>query len=255
MNKIKDDQKTNEWLTPDFYSEAYDRFIRLRWVIDPFKGNNYNLNPVEFRLSEGEMKRIPLSSFMAVHLRLSIQSLVGQINGFNSDLFALKAWQTILPDYQRSQRIHLISEFVEPLLHSCMLAPFALRNQITFTGTKIAILLEKGRCQPKLPDDRDISEKHFNQWAGNWDGFNLVEKSLKQLCDEEFIQRTNNFRHRYNHRIPPRIGIGISPNFRFECGDKIFKMYLSPEGPLSLHQFMDIPGKSWLPKRQHLAET
>lgn len=239
MNNTNGNTESYDWLTPDFYPQAYNRFNRLRWGIDPFKGKYYysNLDPAEFGLSEDETSRIPLSLFMAVHLKLSIQSLVGQINRFNSDIFALKAWQNILRDYQKIQRIHLQSEFVEPLLHSCMLAPFALRNQIIFTGTKIAILVEKGRLQPKLPNDRSKEySEHFKQWAGNWDGFNLVEKLLKQLSDEKFNQQTNEFRHRYTHRIPPCIAYGLSPNFKFERDGPRLKVYFSPEKPLQLHQ-------------------
>jgi hypothetical protein len=49
-----------EWLTPDFYSGAYDRFIRLRWNIDPFPGEDLHLDPHAFVLSPEEQKKIPL---------------------------------------------------------------------------------------------------------------------------------------------------------------------------------------------------
>lgn len=241
MRNTNSKRKPPDWFTAEFYSQAYARFNRIRWGKDPFKGKYsfHNLDPDEFRLSDDEMSRIPLYPFTAANVELSIQSLVGQINRFNSDLFALKAWRTILPDYQRSQRIHLISEFVEPLLHSCMFAPFALRNQITFTGTYIAVLLEKGRREPKLPSAEANSRQfreHFRRWAGSWHGFELVEKSLNQLSDEKFNQRTNEFRHRYTHRIPPRIAYGLWPNFRFERTGKQLTVYFSPEKPLRLSQ-------------------
>ena len=239
MEKTNGKRKSLDWLTPDFYLQAYNRFNRLRWGVDPIKSKYYfsNLNPDEFNFSEDEISRIPLSSFMAVHLRLSIHSLVGQINHFNSEIFALKVWQCVLRDYRKIQKIQLQSEFTDPLSCSCLLAPFALRNQIIFTGTKIAILLEKGRLHPKLPDDRSKEySKHFKQWAGNWNGFTQVERSLQRINNEKFNQRTNEFRHRYTHRIPPRVGYGLSPNFKFERDGLQLRVYFSPEKPLLLHQ-------------------
>lgn len=240
MKKPDSEQKKYEWLTPAFYPRAYNRFNRLRWGIEPFNGKYYtsNLDPHEFKLSDDEADRVPLSPFMAIHVMLSIERLVGEINQLSSNIFALQIWQKILRDYGALQRMHLESEFVEPLANSCMLTPFALRNQIVFTGTKLAILFETGRLHTRLPDDREIELKHFRQWAAHWKGFAHLERSLKKLNDAIFIQRTNNFRHRYTHRIPPRIGRGLAPNFRFERDGPRLKVHFSPEKPLQLHKII-----------------
>lgn len=241
MKKARDKNKSYGWFTADFYPDAYRRFNRLRWGVEKLNRKYYynNLDPQDFHPSEKDLEGLLLAPFYHGDVELSILSLVGQINRFNSDLFAIKVWKTILPDYTRDQQRHLVHEFVESLSYACMFAPFALKNQIIFTGTKTAILFERGKGALKLPDDYKISMDHFRDWAGKWKGFPQVERWLKKLNDEKFILHTNNFRNRYTHRIPPRIEFGLSPNFRFELKNKLFTIYLSPEKPLRLSQSLN----------------
>ncbi|HEY1718192.1 MAG TPA: hypothetical protein VGH42_07845 [Verrucomicrobiae bacterium] len=104
-----------KWLTPDFYSKAYDQFIRLYWLIidEPIpdqKLSDFHLNPNEFRFSANE--RHPIF-WCHDFLRLSTMRLIGQINDFNSDVRKLKVWVKILSQYDsESQKIHLIVEFI-----------------------------------------------------------------------------------------------------------------------------------------------
>lgn len=222
-----------EWLTPDFYSRAYDRFIRLRWNIDPFPGEDLHLDPHAFALSPEEQKKIPMSFEL---LRLSIQRIVGEANGFKSDIFDLKAWEKILPEFEgKSQKLHLLHQFVEPSLRSCLFAPYAVKNQIIFSGTQIAILLEQGKCQPKIPANKEIRNIfHFKQWAGTWVDFDKLETALSSLSNEDFTDATKNFRHRYTHQIPPRIEIGIASNYRFERDGQNLRIYPYVDEPLAL---------------------
>jgi hypothetical protein len=224
-----------DWLTPDFYSKAYDRFIRLRWHIDPFPGDDRRLDPEAYRFSPEEYKKAAPLLFGDDLLRLSIQRIIGQINGFNSDLFHLKAWVKILSEYDdQSQKLHLIVEFVEPLVMSCLTAPYALKNQIIFSGTKIAILLDKGGRGQKIPDDKAINFRTFKQWAGTWSGFLLVAKTLSAVNDHDFIDSTHTFRDRYTHQMPPRIAVGIVANYHFEREGKSLKVYPRVDEPLPL---------------------
>jgi hypothetical protein len=224
-----------EWLTPDFYARAYDRFIRLRWNIDPFPGEDHHLDPLTFELSSDEINNIGLIFFAWDLINLSSHRLTGQINGFDNDLFKLKAWARILPDYDDKQQLHLMDEFVEPLLMACLIAPYAVKNQIIFAGTQIAVFLERGQCQTRVPSDRDIKNiSDLEEWAGNWVHFQELKTALNSISDREFMNSTKDFRHRYTHRMPPRIGMGIVPNFRLEREGSGLRIYPHLEEPLEL---------------------
>ena len=222
------------WLTPEFYSTAYHRFIQLRWKANPFDGENIHLDPHDYRFSEAESEKIPGSAFSCLMCKLSIERLSGELNTWSNYLVELKTWEEILPDYTESQRLHLFCEFVEPRMVLCLGAPNALKNQMIFTGTKIAILFEKGRLHSKLPEDERISAKDFRKWAGAWDGFGQVEQLLNKINGVDFANSTKAFRNRYHHRIPPRIELGLTPDFTFENNRSYFTMRLSPEEPLPL---------------------
>lgn len=232
MNKCDSDDGW-EWLTPDFYSGAYDRFIRLRWNIDPFPGEDHHLDPRAFVLSPEEQKKIPLSSEL---VRFSFQHIVGEVNYFKSYIFDLKTWEKILPEYNdESQKLHLLYKFVEPLLKCCLFAPYALKNQIIFSGTKIAILLAKGKGQPKIPTDENIRNiSDFKQWAETWADFDKLETALKVLSDKDFTDATKDFRHRYTHRIPPRIEVGIIRDYCLKHDGQNLRISHHVEEPLPL---------------------
>jgi hypothetical protein len=217
-----------EWLTPDFYSGAYDRFIRLRWSIDPFPGEDLHLDPRAFVLSPEEQKKISLSFEL---LRLSIQRIVGEVNGFKSDIFDLKTWEKILPGYEDvNQKVHLLHQFVDPLSKSCLLAPYAVKNQIIFSGTQIAILFEKGKRHLKIPKNGEIAYPTFEKWAGTWSDFPALAEALSALNDEKI----KTLRDQYTHRIPPRIEVGIVPNYRFERDGQNLRIYPQVDEPLTL---------------------
>ena len=224
-----------EWLTPDFYSKAYDRFIRLRRTIDPFPGEDPHLDPNAFELPSEDINRLGILFFGYNLINLSSHRLTGQINGMYDDILNLKAWEQILPDYNERQKLHLIVQFVEPLLVASLISPFAVKNQMVFVGTKIAILLEQGKRKNKIPADREIkSIADMEEWAGKWPGFPELKIALSTLHSEDFTESTMNFRHRYTHRLPPRIGMGIVPNFRLEREGTGLRIYPHMDEPLAI---------------------
>lgn len=227
-----------EWLTPDFFSKAYDQFIRCYWNENPFPDQNYldyHLDPHSFVFTPEEMGKIPGHIFGQSLLELSSEHLVGQINGFHSYVYRLKVWEKILLEYNELQRLHLIDEFVAPLSTSCLIAPFALKNQIIFSGVKIGMLLEKGKKQLNILEDQDIkSIEQLKPWVETWIGFNSLENALNAINDQNFLHSTKNFRHRYTHRLPPRIEMGVAANYRFAREGQSMKIYGGNEPPLPL---------------------
>jgi hypothetical protein len=222
------------WLTPDFYSRAYDRFIRLRWTLDPFPDKDYHLDPKSFELLPEEKEKIPVPIFGDSLVLLSSYSLTGQINGFLGDLFKLKTWEQVLPEYNEKQRLQLMDEFVEPLVIASLTAPYAVKNQIIFTAAQIAIMLERGRGKAEIPEPRFMRFRHLEAWAGTWLYFKELKLALDDIGDEGFMDSTKDFRHRYMHRLPPRIATGLVANFRFEREGKFLKYFPHFEEPLGL---------------------
>jgi hypothetical protein len=121
------------------------------------------------------------------------------------------------------------------LVTACLIAPFALKNQIFFTGTQAAILLNKN-CSLKIPENHQIDKRIFEEWVGTWPGFSTLATALAALADKEF---NDLFRNRYTHRLPPRIEIGITPNFRFAREGQFLKIFGGNEPPLPLSKAIE----------------
>ncbi|HVU07070.1 MAG TPA: hypothetical protein VHG89_00845 [Verrucomicrobiae bacterium] len=228
-----------KWLTPDFYSKAYDKFVRLYWKHDPFPNEtpNLHLHPDDYRFSSREQEKTPGFFFGQGLFELSTMHLVGQINEFYSDIIKLMVWEKILAEYENeSQKLHLIVEFIEPLVTSCLTVPYALKNQIIFAGTQIAILLEKNVAM-KIPENHEIKFSAFKKWAGTWPEFTTVEIALTKLSEKEF---NSYFRHRFTHQMPPRIEIGLTANYRFSREGKFLKIQGGNEPPLPLSKAIEL---------------
>ncbi len=230
-----------DWLTPDFYSKAYDQFIRRYWNEKPFPNQNqldHHLDPYDFALTPDEMAKIPAHFLGQGLVELSSHHLVGEINRFSTNICKVKIWERVLSDYDELQRLHLFVEFVEPLQNLALITPYALKRQIVFAGTQITILLEKGKLHSKIPKNREIDFPTFKKWAENWPGYSQLEAALSALDDDGFDEATNSFRDRHTHQLPPST-IGFTARYRFERHEQGINIYGGNEPPMSLSKVTD----------------
>ena len=228
-----------DWFKSQFYSQAYERYINLRWTIAPFSNDHEIINP---DLATSVMPEENMHHVIALgyHLILgSFQSLVNEINDLYSDLLSLASWSAILQEYNdEDQKNHLIMEFVEPVAKNSLLYPQALKDRFIFVGTKMAIYLENGKTS-KIPKDAQIRRKDLVTWTKNWAHADAFLHHLSQIDSNSFRDKTKLFRNRLHHRIPLGIEIGIVPDYEFDKGEEFFRWTPKQIQPLTTEDIIE----------------
>jgi hypothetical protein len=232
------DESELDWINPDFYINAYRSYIEKRWNTEMFPG----IESIDLRIASLGIPKSTsyLDLGMGSHLISgSYSTLLNDTNGFLDDLYAISIWNSILNDYaDLTQRVHLIVEFVEHRARAALNAPRALKDNLIFAAAKIGIFLERG-AKGKIPEDHRIKVGHLNGWIGDWDGFERLDILLKEIDNEQYREKTKNFRNRMHHNTPVGIGIGIIPDYRFENEGAGLRFTFGHTEPLSLTEIID----------------
>ena len=140
------------------------------------------------------------------------QSLANEVNSFGYHTGQLEAWSVVLPKYEIEDQLLLLMEFVEPIATTAVGAPYALRSRFLFSVSHLCHQANKfartGWNEAKLPVDGSINYKTMLSAGEGWKQFNLFRESLDQLFDQNYESSTSGFRHKYQHRFPPRFQHG-----------------------------------------------
>lgn len=194
-----------------FFADAFRKFITLRGIIH---FPNHLVDPSAFVLRP----RSPQALFLSFLLPLAEhypQLVANRINVFLKDLIGLAAWQQILPEYDALARYYLKHEFVHPLLQHALREPPAIKNQVVYSLTRLATVLEASNNTFEIPAENEIDLSTLRVWVSHWPGYKSLEKRLSGLNTRSFRNGTRNFRDRDAHTLAPDLhGIVPAPKVR-----------------------------------------
>lgn len=141
-------------------------------------------------------------------------TLANEINRFSHHIEQLAAWSRILPEYPDEARLVLLGEFVEATANVAIGTPYALRSRFIFCASHAShqanLLIREGWLESRLPADKKIDRTVLSSVAENWNGFTKLLDQIDQLGTNEFLAATNDYRHKYNHRLPARFELGLT---------------------------------------------
>jgi hypothetical protein len=180
-----------------FFADAFRKFITLRGYID-FATDL--VDPSGFVLKQ----RYPQSLFATFALPLAEdypRLAANRVNMFSRDLLGLKAWQQILPEYDSLEQYYLQHEFVYSLLEHALLEPAAIRNQVIYSLTTLATVLDASENSLEIPDEDKIKLSTLEAWSSHWPGYESLHKCVLTLNTRAFVNATRNFRNRHAHTL------------------------------------------------------
>ncbi len=142
------------------------------------------------------------------------RELANILNQFLTYIDVLTAWDKVFLDYEEEDRLYLIHEFVEPICTICLNLPYVIRSRFIFFVTHLChqanISLLGKKWKDDLPEDQCIDFKKMDKVATKWLAYKQLRLSMGQLADKKHQAEVNNYRHKFQHRYPPRIEVGLS---------------------------------------------
>lgn len=182
-----------------FFADAFRKFITLRGIID---FPNDLVDPSSFTLPQKNTHSIFFSFALPIAEHYP-QLVANRINIFLKDLLGLAAWQQLLPDYDALARYYLEHEFVHPLLQHALREPPAIKNQVVYSLTSLATVLEASKKAVTIPAEQDIGLATLRMWVSDWPGYDSLVKRLTTLNTRSFRNATRNYRDRDAHTLAP----------------------------------------------------
>jgi len=201
-------------LSKDEYLEAHSKFYDQRQVIKmPNKYLTYEKYDIPSTYTSG-------GNWMIFHIMTSdfVRTLLNEINLFHSTLIDLNAWEEVLRDYSDDMRFNILVEIFYPICIFALNIPNAIKNRFVYVS--VHLLRETATLLNRNIECIDFSERKISFkllekikclfTRHEWKSVEPFLKVLSGLHGEQFRKDSDDFRHRYHHRIPPQIEIGIS---------------------------------------------
>lgn len=154
-----------------------------------------------------------------------LRELTNILNRWCGDLRRWHAWNNAIRCYGENEAWKTRREFVEPLVHHCLLEPSAVRDRFTFVATnafhQVRLSSEEGykdrlEGDPKQPDEKPAflsrrrKEKRLAKVIFVWPESKSFLESLAAINDSSYQAATYDYRNRVNHTIGPRLALGIT---------------------------------------------
>lgn len=127
----------------------------------------------------------------------------------------LGAWAQVTRDLDQAAFNEVLMEFVEPLATLALNLPAVIRDRAIFASAHLMHQANQAHglseWKDDLPTDRNIKRRDLDRLAGRWKAAPALLSALDRLAaQEDYDAATGNFRNKYHHRFPARVGLGIT---------------------------------------------
>lgn len=153
----------------------------------------------------------------------NMRELTNLMNSWQKHHSQWEAWNHVLKNQDEMNSWNIRAEFVEPLVHQCLLQPSRIRDTFTSIATnalhqiKLSIdnsykdYLEGEQTSPDQQPkflNRKEKEKLLSKLANNWSDSTLFMQSLRNINNSQYIKETSNYRNLASHYISPNLELG-----------------------------------------------
>ncbi len=168
------------------------------------------------------------------------RELLNEINGFMTDILSLDAWSKVNDQCPKDHKADLAIEILGSAASSTINRVYVVKQRLIYVSVMLlhqtTMIIDPSRKDSGLDEERiDINTlSRFNSASIN---IAELESSLRKINIKSFC----NFRHSYQHRIPPNIEIGLSPFVTRNDKEKGKTSYgLGGQKPLAIKDMLPI---------------
>jgi hypothetical protein len=198
-------------MSKDYTREAFSRFADVRKFLAKREQADPFLRHADYEISKNSNDLIfqPMADDFTMEL-------INSIIKFYLYIFDADCWTRVANEFEENERSGLLYEFAEPFVELSLNRPYSLRNRFIFCSTHLLHQSNKHVIKgwkDTLPTDRTIGYKTLKRIGANWARFPEFIGVLNALDNNDFRQRTRNYRHLSHHRFPAHIDRGLLPHF------------------------------------------
>lgn len=156
-------------------------------------------------------------------VRCDLRELTNLINRWNNSLSSWHAWSLVLEHHEEMEAWELRSEFLDSIVHECLLMPASIRDVITSVSTaafhQVRLSIDRSHPDylegdPQKPGERPKvltrrqKEKSLSHILDIWPNAINFLNSLREINTLDYVAETSNYRNLTAHTIGPNLEIG-----------------------------------------------
>lgn len=156
-------------------------------------------------------------------VQCDLRELTNLINGWSNLLCRWHAWSMVLEGREEMEAWELRSEFLDSMVHECLLMPASIRDTITSVATaafhQVRLSIDRSyhdrlEGEPKTPEERPKplkrrqKEERLSRLVQVWPSSANFLRTLREINTKDYVVETRDYRNLTAHSIGPRLGIG-----------------------------------------------
>jgi hypothetical protein len=141
------------------------------------------------------------------------QELLNNINQLASHMQKLAIWEKVIEGYSEDEQFEIRFEFTRPLLYYVLHQPYEFKSRLIFCSVQLCyqLGLASGTLSKKeLVDDWGVKLETLKHVVAKTSIGSALVAAIEQINHKDFVQGTQNYRHRSQHQIAPRLDYGIT---------------------------------------------
>jgi len=167
-----------------------------------------------------------------------IRELLNANNRFFTNIRKSEIWSEILNECSEELRNDLILEIISPLGSYVIGTPYIVKQRYIYAAVMLSHqtrMLQNPTIDDSSLNERNISINTVRAYRDSFESMPQFIDILVQIDDDDFVNITSNYRNLNQHRIPPRIEVGLGMTFnRFRNDDGSVSYGLGGIQPLRL---------------------
>lgn len=206
-------------MDPEYRNLLRSSFDEYLGILDTFLAPDDHYLPYAYPyITEAKWR------FMAdAMLQDELREVTNRLHEWRDMLRRWHAWNKVVSTKEDTPAWDLRREFMEPLMHTCLMMPSAVRDLLTFVGTntlhQVRLHIEpaygdvlEGDPSAANPAPRPLTrrkkESRLARIAAPLNGSAPFIEAIRQIDNEDFRAKTKDYRNLNSHAIGPRIALG-----------------------------------------------
>jgi hypothetical protein len=191
-----------------FFTEAY-RNYREALAIEPdfSRYADYDWQNLPEELNASWL----LYSLMLSEYSRSLANMINQLGDYSR---RLGAWGKNIEILNETEQLEALFEFVDPIATISLTLPYAIQSRFNFVIAHLSHQANKAKLKTdwkdNIPEDDKICSATAKKLGAYWSRFPALEASVGNIFSKEHRNNTDEFRHKFTHRVPTQVILGHS---------------------------------------------
>ncbi|WP_050387332.1 hypothetical protein [Bradyrhizobium pachyrhizi] len=187
-----------------------ERYTQLRAELDASEAGG-RFMPYSWWSLPGQL------SFEWMAYRLMLHEYASELSNIINDLThhvsRLRAWAAVIAPLSDDEKLEVTHEFIDMLGTVALGQPYAIKSRFAYAAGHLCHQANQAKDPASWKDDFPKKNLYLNDiepYCRGWKKYRRFKLRVEPIAGSAFNQKSDNFRHNYNHGFSSRFMIGLT---------------------------------------------